>query len=240
MNQTITFDEIGRLLGLAAARDQRTVGDADILAWHDDLNAAGVTFDDAKTALTRFYAIDMAALKSEHRRRVTSPDLIDLVRKIRAERLANFTYQPADDDNDPKRYLWRLRGQLAAVANGRVAPPSQRPALTGGPAPAVALRLRLAGAFGRVPDADDDSTENKVIPIGPMTVQCPDCQARIGRPCKTARTGKARPKAHAARIAASRGEAPRDREAAQADIERRRAAALRALEAMPDTTRSTQ
>lgn len=234
MTQTITFDEIGRLLGLAAARDQRTVGDADILAWHDDLNAAGITFDDAKTALTRFYAVDMAALKSEHRRRVTSPDLIDLVRKIRAERLANFTYQPSDDDNDPKRYLWRLRGQLAAVANGRVAPPTERPALDGGPAPAVALRI--AGAFGRVPDADDDSTETKVIPIGPMTVQCPDCQARIGRPCKTPRTGKPRPKAHPARIAAARGEAPRDREAAQADFESRRAAALAALAAMPDTT----
>lgn len=119
MAETISFEQVGKILALAAARDQRTVGEADVLAWHSDLNAARVSYDDADAALTRFYGVDMARLDPEHRRRVTTPDIIATARKMRAERLQNFRYEPDPSDENPREYLRRLRAQIADVAEGR-------------------------------------------------------------------------------------------------------------------------
>ncbi|PBO24035.1 hypothetical protein CLM85_12610, partial [Streptomyces albidoflavus] len=80
----ISYEEVGALLGLAAARDQRIAGEADVLAWHADLNAASINYADADAALTRFYAVEMAGLEPDKRRRVTTPDVIAIARKIRA------------------------------------------------------------------------------------------------------------------------------------------------------------
>jgi len=49
----MTPEEIGDVLGLAAARDRRTVGESDILAWLGDLD--GITFDEAREAIRRHY-----------------------------------------------------------------------------------------------------------------------------------------------------------------------------------------
>ena len=76
----ITFEDASTLLGLAAARDQRTVGRADILAWHADLSAAGLTRADAETALTVFYQ-EMANRQPKDRYRVTAVDLIDIAKR---------------------------------------------------------------------------------------------------------------------------------------------------------------
>ncbi|MYY79706.1 MULTISPECIES: hypothetical protein [unclassified Streptomyces] len=213
----ITFEEAGRLLGLAAARDQRIVGDADILAWHSDLNAAGVSCQDAEAALTRFYAVEMAGLEPEDRRRVTTPDVIGIARKIRNERLANFVYEPPPGDDDPN-YLARLRGQLEATASGCRPVLSEQPALEGGPHPNVAKIL--AGVGQPVPDEADEATS--VRRPGPLGIECAKCSAAIGRPCRTP-GGKERAP-HPVRT----GEAS-DPALEQAEMERRRAASARHL-----------
>lgn len=220
----ITFEEAGRLLGLAAARDQRIVGDADILAWHADLNAGAVSYTDAEAALTRFYAVEMAGLEPEARRRVTTPDVIGIARKIRNERLANFVYEPPPGDDDPN-YLARLRGQLEATANGRRPALTERPALEGGPHPDVAKFL--AAIDKSVPDEDGDASSVKRP--GPLGTECPKCQAAIGRPCRTP-GGKERA-SHPARTGQTS-----DPAAEQAEAERRRAASLRHLNRLEETS----
>ncbi|GAA2199840.1 zinc finger domain-containing protein [Streptomyces bangladeshensis] len=194
----ISYEEAGRLLGLAAARDQRTVGDADLLAWHADLNAATLTYRDAEAAITRFYAIEMASLQPDQRRRVTTPDVISIARKIRNERLENFIYEPPPGDHDP-HYLKRLRGQLEATASGNTTPPT-RPALTS--SPTAPTRALLSSVGRRIPAEDDTPTERPPIQRpGPLGRQCPKCSAAIGRPCRTP-GGKERPP-HPARRTAS-------------------------------------
>lgn len=220
----ISYEEAGQLLGLAAARDQRTVGDADVLAWHSDLNAAGVSYADASAALTRFYAADMAGLEPEKRRRITTPDVISIARKIRNDRLANFTYEPPPGNSDPD-YFRRLRGQLEATASGRVPPPRERPQLEGGP---NAQMRALVASIGRaVADTDEEAAaeteRNTVRRSGPLGRECPKCSAALGRPCRTP-GGKERAP-HPAR----KGEASSPEEE-RAEMDRRRAASAASLQ----------
>lgn len=235
MTETISFEDVGMLLGLAAARDQRTTGDADALAWHADLNAAGINYEDAQAALTRFYSHYMARLQPEDRRRVTTPDVISIARKLRSERLENFIYD-GDPDESPAQYLARLRNQIEATASGRQQPTGGIPALGGGPHPSVANIL--AGAFREVPADDDEESAEDVSSVrrpGPLGYDCPECKAAAGRPCRTRFGGKERPP-HQVRIetAGGRKRTEEDREREQAEIERRRAASRRALADLPD------
>lgn len=229
----ISYEEAGRLLGLAAARDQRTVGDADVLAWHADLNAAGIAFHDATAALTRFYAVEMAGLEPDARRRVTTPDVISIARKIRNERLANFMYEPPPGDKDPN-YLQRLHAQLEATASGQTPALTERPALEGGPSERLAEIL--SGIGRRVPGEPDEETPEEVAEIkrpGPIGIACPVCQAAIGRPCKVEIPGGDRKprelrKPHAARIRVAAG-GPAELESPEV-IAQRRAASLAKLQ----------
>lgn len=221
----ISYEEAGRLLALAAARDQRTVGDADVLAWHADFNAASLSYADADAALTRFYAVEMASLKTEDRRRVTTPDVISIARKIRSERLANFVYDPPPGGDDP-HYLARLRGQIEATATGRRLALTELPVLEGGPHPTVAKAL--AGIGQNVSDEEaTDADVGSVRRSGPLGNACPKCSAAIGRPCRTP-GGKERA-AHPAR----KGETS-DPEQERAEIERRRAASAATLRRLAD------
>lgn len=230
MTETIDFAQVGLLLGLAAARDQRTVGEADTLAWHQDLNAAGITYADAEAALTHFYAVTMAALQPRDRRRITTPDIISIARRIRRERLENFRYEPSPNETTGE-YLRRLRGQIAAVASGQT--PVQQSnvrQLEGGPHPAVARAL--AGVGRAVPDGDGAPAESPGRPprLGPLSVRCPECQAPVGRKCRSGTSGHWR-RPHRARRDAARvagGQTPEPREDATV-LELRRAAAGRHL-----------
>lgn len=229
----INLEEAGRLLGLAAARDQRTVGDADILAWHADLNAANVTYPVAEQALTRFYAVDMASLEPDQRRRVTTPDIIGIARKIRAERVADFIYEPPPGDDDP-HYLRRLRNQLEATANGERPAVPERLAIPSGERRDMKA---LLGQIGRtVPGDPADEPSEEIAAVrrpGPLGVDCPTCKAAIGRPCKAGEFGGTRrprelKNPHAARGRVARGE-PVELETPE-EIQRRRAASLAVLE----------
>lgn len=217
MTETITFHEVGQLLGLAAARDQRTTGDADTLAWHADLNTAGITYAAASTALSRFY-VDQAALPVDQRYRATTPDIIAISRKIRAERLANFVYDPPPGDEDP-HYLTRLRGQIAATADGTRNPEPPRTPIDAQPRPIAAL---LPGVGRDIPDAIA-----AVKRPGPLGIECPKCHAPTGRPCRLP-GGNERPP-HPARTTAAGGGNPEPSAQQQAEIERRRAISRHAV-----------
>lgn len=223
----ISFEDAGRLLGLAAARDQRTVGDADILAWHSDLNAAGISYSDADSALTRFYAVEMASLEPDERRRVTTPDIISIARKIRTERLANFIYEPPADDRDgDPLYLERLRGQVAATADGQRPALIELPAGKGGPHSDVAKVI--AGVGREVPEEGKQVTVKRP---GPLGIKCPKCSAAMGRPCRTP-GGKERA-VHPARIDVATGRPIADPEQRRLAEEWQRAASARHLAANP-------
>lgn len=226
--ETVALQEIGMLLALAAARDQRTVGDADVLAWHADLNKARVSYDDAAEAITQFYAVELPGITRENRFRVTATDVIDLAKKARATRLEHFSYEPpaGDRERDPK-FIERLRGQLQAVASGAAPAPTVELLLTGGPHPAIEARVQDIGR--QVPPSDDKDTF--VRRPGSLGVECPTCKALIGRPCKT--PGKAKRGPHEARRAAAGlpgASAPMPPEQAAAETERRRIASQTLLE----------
>jgi hypothetical protein len=72
----VTRAEVAVVLGLAAARDYRRVGEADVLAWHEDIG--DLDFDDARAAVSRHYRESTDRLMPAHVRRI--------VRDIHAER----------------------------------------------------------------------------------------------------------------------------------------------------------
>jgi hypothetical protein len=194
----ITFEDASTLLGLAAARDQRTVGRADVLAWHADLSAAGLTRTDAEAALTVFYQ-EMASRQPKDRYRVTAVDLIDIAKRARRERVANLRYD-GDPDETPQQYLTRLRARTAALADGRIGPDTGLRALgPGTPDPQLLRELAVVGH-----DVPDDTTtgSRRPVRVGPLTVECPACKAPLGRHCRS--NGRPRNVAHAARRRAAR------------------------------------
>lgn len=195
----ITLEDASTLLGLAAARDQRTVGRADVLAWHADLTAAGLTRADAEAALTVFYQ-EMAARQPKDRFRVTAVDLIDIAKRARRERVANLRYD-GDPDETPEQYLTRLRARTAALADGRIGPDTGLRALTGPGTPDPRLLRELTAVGHDVPD-DDTTGTRRPVRVGPLTVPCPACQAPLGKHCRS--NGHPRTVAHAARRRAAR------------------------------------
>lgn len=62
--------QIAALLGLAAARDYRKVGETDVLAWHEDLH--DLDFDDAREAVSRHYRESTERLMPAHVRRIVA------------------------------------------------------------------------------------------------------------------------------------------------------------------------
>jgi hypothetical protein len=215
----ITYEDASTLLGLAAARDQRTVGRADILAWHADLSAAGLTRADAETALTVFYQ-EMARRQPQDRYRATAVDLIDIAKRARRERVANLRYD-GDPDETPEQYVVRLRARTAALADGRIGPDTGLRAL--GPGTPDPRLLRELAAVGH--DVPDDTTtgSRRPVRVGPLTVECPACQAPLGRHCRS--NGHPRTVPHAARRRAARDAHDLPREDAAQIAARKEAAA---------------
>jgi hypothetical protein len=70
--------ETARVLASAAAYDQRTVGTADVAAWHAALS--GVDFDDARSAVVQHY--------QHHRERIMPADILDAVESMQLRRMA--------------------------------------------------------------------------------------------------------------------------------------------------------
>ncbi|BAL85486.1 hypothetical protein AMIS_2660 [Actinoplanes missouriensis 431] len=126
----MTRSEIALLLGAIAGRDQRTIGDADVLAWHEDLG--DLDFADARAAVSRHFRESTDRIMPAHIRRLT--------RIIRDERRASTTVRalpPGKLEDDPDRDARiarnrnRVREILAEYVVARSVPGADEPPLTG-------------------------------------------------------------------------------------------------------------
>ncbi len=115
----MTRTETAQLLTMIAAYDRRTIGDADVIAWHDLLTDA--RFTDAKQAVSRHY--------SASRQWMMPVELLDGIKAIRSERLkraeGKFVY--AGDPDDPAEYRRQLAEHRQRVADGADVPPDPEP-----------------------------------------------------------------------------------------------------------------
>lgn len=188
-------------------------------AWHDVL--APWDLNDCRTAASNLSGKQVFIAPAE---------IIAEVKRIRAERLANFVYDPPATDRDPN-YLQRYRQQLEEVASGRRPPTPDRPALEGGPHPDVAAAI--TGIGRTIPEPHDD--EKPEPRPGPYGIRCPRCAAHIGRPCHSPHSNRRLARPHPARIRAAEG-TPTNPATDQAEQDRRRQAARAYLAALPPHT----
>lgn len=193
-DETITVADVGRLLEQVAARDQRTTGKADIVAWWHDLNTARVTYADAQEAANHYYAVIWPSQKPQDRYRLTAPVVIELVRKTHAERLANFVYQPNPGETGAQ-FVENYDRQRDAIASGQQPPvPSITQALK--PRPVAALVAGVAAARVLPPEIADVIARRR--PPG-TSIRCPACSARPNERCRSG-NGRELKTMHASRV----------------------------------------
>jgi hypothetical protein len=201
--------EAAELLGHCAMFDNRKPSQGAAVAWASALHDIPLDAD-AKAAVAVYYT---TSPKDPSDRLWILPHHIRSLRsKIRSARLENFQYEPHPDETVGE-FMARYRGQVQAIASGRVPAPAGRLALEGGPAKGFVEELEARGwDVGRpVADSDDEAAADSVRRAGPLGVECPACHAAIGRPCKTPGgspkqpLGKPRPKPHSARLRAAQG-----------------------------------
>lgn len=218
--------EAAELLGHCAAFDNRKPSIAARVAWAAALHDVPLD-NDAKAAVAAYYT---TAPKDPDAKLWILPHHVRTLRtKIRNARLENFQYEPLPDET-PAEFLTRYKGQVQAIASGRVAAPSNAPMLEGGPSKRFTAELEARGwNVGReVPDDEETSAGlvDAVRRSGPLGIECPACGAAIGRPCKTPGgsekqpMGKPRSRPHSARLRAASGE-PEVTAEEQAEQERR-------------------
>ncbi|GGV46141.1 zinc finger domain-containing protein [Streptomyces spectabilis] len=168
-------------------------------AWHDVL--ADFRLADARAA---------AATVARKQPFISPAEIIAEIRKQRDDRADGYQGPglsaeiPDADPDDVQAYLSALRGQRTRAADGLEL--KKRP-----------VAQLLAGVGKEIPDE-----QKPVRRPGPLGIECPNCGAAIGRPCRTP-GGKERAP-HPART----GEASNPA-AEQAEMERRRAASARHL-----------
>lgn len=222
--------EAAELLGHCSAFDNRKPSAAAAVAWAAALDDVPLDAD-AKAAVATYYT---TAPKDPDAKLWILPHHVRTLRsKIRSARLENFQYEPIGDET-PAEFLARYRGQVQAIASGRVPAPAGQLALSGGPSRELmaGLEERGWGGLRAVPDSDEEDARAEVVDTvrraGPLGVECPveKCRAAIGKPCKgpggsdKQPLGKPRLKPHSARVRAASG--GREESAAQqAEAEQR-------------------
>ncbi|MGW5582834.1 zinc finger domain-containing protein [Streptomyces sp. NPDC003857] len=230
--------EAAELLGHAAAFDNRQPSAAAAMAWAAALHDVPLD-NDAKAAVASYYTT--APQDPKERLWILPHHVRTLRSKLRSARLENFQYEPVGDETVPE-YLARLRGQVQAIASGRVPAPTGMPALEGGPSKDFMRELEARGWQGNrtVPDSDNEAAETELLETvrrsGPLGIECPTCQAAIGKPCKSPGgsasqpLGKPRSKPHSARMRAASGETEATAEQRRDEEQRIREMSRRALE----------
>ncbi|MFJ6566566.1 hypothetical protein ACIQNU_04050 [Streptomyces sp. NPDC091292] len=223
--------EAAELLGHCAMFDNRKPSQGAAVAWASALHDVPLDAD-AKAAVAAYYSTPP---QDPNAKLWILPHHVRTLRaKIRDARLENFRYEPRPDETVGE-FLARYKGQVAAIASGRVAPPTDRPALEGGPSREFVAELDARGwEIGRdVPSAE--ALTDTVRRAGPLGVECPACHAAIGKPCKTPGgtdkqpLGKTRTKPHSARLRAANGEREATVEERAAEEQRIRAMSARHL-----------
>ncbi|MES9522416.1 zinc finger domain-containing protein [Streptomyces capoamus] len=163
----MTPAETAALLSFAAAFDRRTIGEADVLAWHTVL--ADIGFEPAKAAVTAHYAV--------HTRWIMPADIRQHVVAQRADTAADIQGPglppeiPDADPDDVPAYLAAVRQQRHRAADGLK------------PRPVKQLIAGLADTIPKPPEHDTPAP--KIRRPGPLGRECPTCHAPIGRPCRT-------------------------------------------------------
>lgn len=202
--------EAAELLGHCAMFDNRKPSQGAAVAWSAALHDVPLD-DDARAAVAIYYSTPP---KDPEAKLWILPHHVRTLRtKIRSKRLENFQYEPLPDETVPE-YLARLRGQTQAIASGRVAPPSGRLALEGGPSREFMAELEARGWQGlKAVEADQEGELAETVRrSGPLGVVCPACNAAIGKPCKAPGAtdkqplGKPRLNPHSARRRAAEGQ----------------------------------
>ena len=224
--------EAAILLGHAAAFDNRQPSEAAAEAWAAALHDIPLDAD-AKAAVAAYYTTPP---QNPNERLWILPHHIRTLRsKIRSKRLENFQYEPIAGETVGE-FMARYRGQVQAIASGRVPAPAGRLALEADPKRdrEFVRELEARGWEGNrsVPDSDEAAEADAVRRAGPLGVKCPTCKAALGRPCKTPGgtrkhvLGRPRPKPHSARLRAAQGvpEQTADQRAAEEQAIRARAA----------------
>ncbi|MFE9855524.1 hypothetical protein [Streptomyces sp. NPDC005780] len=186
-------------------------------AWHDVLGDWPLAT--ARTA---------AAAVAKKQPFVSPAEIIAEIRKQRDAKADSFqgpglpAEVPDADPDDIPAYLAALRTQRTRAADGEQL--KRRPV--------AELIAGVASSFGRIPDEDAAEEIAEVRRPGPLGVECPSCQAPMGRPCRASVPGNRPPRElrtpHAARSRVALG-GPAELESPQL-IEQRRAASLAHLE----------
>lgn len=227
-------DQAAELLAHASGFDNRQPSLAAAVAWASALHDVPLDAD-TKAAVAAYYTTPP---QNPSERLWILPHHIRTLRaKIRSRRLENFQYEPIGDETVGE-FMARYRGQVQAIASGRIPAPTSRLALEGGPKREFMEELEARGWQGNrmVPNSDEEALVDTVRRTGPLGVQCPACGAAIGRPCKTPGAtekqplGKPRSKPHSARLRAARGQSEQTPEQRAAAEQRIREASARHLE----------
>lgn len=206
-------DEAAELLAHCSGFDNRQPSYAAAQAWAAALH--DIPLDrDTRNAVAAYYTTPP---QNPNDRLWVLPHHVRTLRsKIRSKRLENFQYEPLADETVGE-FMARYRGQVQAIASGRVPAPAGRLALEGGPTNEFMRELEARGWEGNraVPDSDEDADRTELVDTvrrsGALGIICPSCRAAIGRPCKTPGTsgkqplGKPRLKPHSARLRAAQG-----------------------------------
>lgn len=138
------------------------------------------------------YAIKAAIAAHAAKKPFISPaEIIAAVSDASAERMDEFVYEPADPDETPAQYLANRRRQIQAVRLG------QRPPVLALPSGRPLGDLSNVGR--RVPEE-----QRAVRRPGPLGVECPRCQAPIGKGCRTTYMRRPMADVHPTRFEASR------------------------------------
>lgn len=179
-------------------------------AWEDFLLPYSV--DETRAAVHRHVARGNAF--------ISIGEIVAEIRKARSNRIDRHTEaEPPYGAVEEAAYRAALLDERKAIADGRIEPVA-RPALPPGQQPAMyeGRGRALLHSVGR------ESLSRRPE----FTAPCPHCLSAPGHPCINGK-GQHRRDAHPSRIEASRaiaaGEPPTDRHAAEAEEERRRAAA---------------
>jgi hypothetical protein len=218
--------EAAELLGHAAAFDNRNPSAAAAVAWAAALDDVPLDAD-AKAAVALYYRTPPQDPKE--RLWILPHHVRTLRSKLRSVRLENFRYEPIAGET-VEEFMARYRGQVQAIASGRAPAPVGRLALEADPKRdrEFVKELTARGWEGTrtVPGSDEAAVAGTIRRAGPLGVECPACDAAIGRPCKTPGgsdrqpLGKPRLKPHSARLRAAQG-VPEATEAERAAREQR-------------------
>jgi hypothetical protein len=121
----MTRSEIALLLGAIAGRDQRTIGEADVLAWHEDLG--DLDFEQARAAVSRHFRETEARIMPAHIRRHVRV-IRDENRRAAEVREIPSRFEDDDDRNDRiRRNIAQIRADLAEMAARLSVPDEPQP-----------------------------------------------------------------------------------------------------------------